>query len=146
MARFAWGFDFSQSFSYSTLRPSSESLSPHRPNSRIDGEQLPIPATQPLNYSNNSNNKPCVGKPKMIKGEREREILFRGAGGEGGDIGWMSRGWDGWMAPMKVDETQWNSMKVWASSGRLWRTGKLSVLQSMKSQSQIWLRDWMTTI
>ena len=91
MARFARGFDFSQSFFYSTLRPSSESLSPHRANNRLDGEQLQY-QPQPLNYPNNSNHKPWVGKPKMTKGEREREILFRGAGGEGGDIGWISRG------------------------------------------------------
>ena len=45
------------------------------------------------------------------------------AGGEGGD-----RGWDGWMASL----TQWTW--VWASSGRLWRTGKPGVLQSMGSQ------------
>ena len=42
------------------------------------------------------------------------------AGGEKGD-----RGWDGWMA----SPTQWTW--VWASSRRLWRTGKPSVLQSM---------------
>ena len=42
------------------------------------------------------------------------------AGGEGDD-----RGWDGWMA---------SSTWVWANSGRWWRTGKPSVLQSMGSQ------------
>ena len=35
------------------------------------------------------------------------------------------RGWDGWMASL----TQWTW--VWASSGRWWRTGKPSLLQSM---------------
>jgi len=43
--------------------------------------------------------------------------------GEGDD-----RGWDGWMA----STTQWTW--VWANSGRWWRTGKPSVLQSMGSQ------------
>ena len=38
------------------------------------------------------------------------------------------RGRDGWMASL----TKW--MWVWASSGRWWRTGKPSVLQSMGSQ------------
>ena len=45
------------------------------------------------------------------------------AGGEGDD-----RGWDGWMA----SSTQWT--RVWASSGRQWRTGKPGMLQSMGSQ------------
>ena len=45
------------------------------------------------------------------------------AGREGGD-----RGWDGWMASL----TQWTW--VWASSGRLWRTGKPGMLQSMGLQ------------
>ena len=45
------------------------------------------------------------------------------AGGEGDD-----RGWDGWMA----SSTQWR--RVWASSGRYWRTGKPGPLQSMESQ------------
>ena len=45
------------------------------------------------------------------------------AGGEGDD-----RGWDGWMASL----TQWT--RLWASSGRWWRTGKPGVLQSMGSQ------------
>ena len=42
------------------------------------------------------------------------------AGGEGGD-----RGWDGWM----TSPAQWTW--VWANSGRLWRTEKPGVLQSM---------------
>ena len=37
-------------------------------------------------------------------------------------------GWDGWMAL----PTQWT--RVWASSGKWWRTGKPGVLQSMGSQ------------
>ena len=45
------------------------------------------------------------------------------AGGEGDD-----RGWDGWMLSL----TQWTW--VGANSGRWWRTGKPSVLQSMGSQ------------
>ena len=45
------------------------------------------------------------------------------ARGEGG-----SRGWDGWMA----SPTQWTW--VWASSKRLWRTGKPGMLQSMGLQ------------
>ena len=42
------------------------------------------------------------------------------AGGAVGD-----RGWDRWMASL----TQWT--RVWANSGREWRTGKPGVLQSM---------------
>ena len=53
------------------------------------------------------------------------------AGGEGGD-----RGWDGWMASL----TQWT--RVWANSGRWWRTGKPGVLQSMGSQRVS--HDWAT--
>ena len=45
------------------------------------------------------------------------------AGGEGDD-----RGWHDWMA----SSTQWTC--AWASSGRWWRTGKSSVLQSMGLQ------------
>ena len=45
------------------------------------------------------------------------------AGEEGDDTGW-----DGWMAS-PIQRT-W----VWASSGRLWRTGKPGMLQSMGSQ------------
>ena len=45
------------------------------------------------------------------------------AEGEGGD-----RGWDGWMA----SPIQW--AWIWVSSGRWWRTGKPSVVQSMGSQ------------
>ena len=41
--------------------------------------------------------------------------------GEGDD-----RRWDGWMA----SSTQWTW--VWANSGRLWRSGKPSMLQSME--------------
>ena len=44
-------------------------------------------------------------------------------GGEGGN-----RGWDGWMASLT-----WRT-RVWANSGRWWRTGKPGVLQSMGSQ------------
>ena len=45
------------------------------------------------------------------------------AGREGGN-----RGWDGWMASL----TQWTW--VWVKSGREWKTGKLSVLQSVGLQ------------
>ena len=55
-------------------------------------------------------------------------------GGEGNDSGW-----DGWMASL----TQWTW--VWASSGRWWRTGKPSVLQSTVTRSQTRLNDWTTT-
>ena len=50
-----------------------------------------------------------------------------------------NREWDGWM----TSPIQWTW--VWANSGRWWRTGKCGVLQSMGSQSQIWLSDWTTT-
>ena len=53
------------------------------------------------------------------------------AGGEAGD-----RGWQGWMA----SSTQWT--RVWASSGREWRTGKPGVLHSMGSQRVG--HDWVT--
>ena len=53
------------------------------------------------------------------------------AGGAVGD-----RGWDGWMASL----TQWT--RVWANSGREWRTGKPGVLQSMGSQRVG--HDWVT--
>ena len=42
------------------------------------------------------------------------------AGGEGDD----NRGWDGWVASL----TEWT--RVWANSGRWWRTGKPGMLQS----------------
>ena len=51
------------------------------------------------------------------------------AGGEVGD-----RGWDGWMASL----TQWTW--VWASSRKEWRTGKPSMLQSVRSQKV--RHDW----
>ena len=44
------------------------------------------------------------------------------------------RGWAGWMA-----STQWTW--VWANSGRWWRTGKLSVLQSVGSERV--RHDWV---
>ena len=61
--------------------------------------------------------------------------FLRKAGEEGDD-----RGLDGWMA----SPTQWTW--IWANSGRLWRTGRPGVLQSMGSQSRTWLSDWTTTI
>ena len=54
------------------------------------------------------------------------------AGGEGDD-----RGWDGWMA----SATRW--IWVWASSRNWGWTGKPGVLQSMVSQSQTRLSDWI---
>ena len=62
----------------------------------------------------------------MQKANSLENILMLGkteGEGEGDD-----RGWDGWMASL----TQWTW--VWANSGRWWRTGKPSVLQSMGSQ------------
>ena len=38
-----------------------------------------------------------------------------------------------------------NGHEFWANSGKQWRTGKHGILQSMMSQSQIWLGDWETT-
>ena len=49
-----------------------------------------------------------------------------------------NREWDGWMA--SPTQCTW----VWANSGRWWRTGKPSVLQSMELQSQTQLSDWTT--
>ena len=46
------------------------------------------------------------------------------------------RGWDGWV----VSSTQWT--RVWANSGRCWRTGKPGVLQSVGSQRV--RHDWAT--
>ena len=54
-----------------------------------------------------------------------------GAGGEGDD-----RGWDGWLA----SPTRWTW--VWAGSGRQWRSGKPSMLQSLGSQGRTRLSDW----
>ena len=51
-------------------------------------------------------------------------------GGKGDNLGW-----DGWMASL----TQWTW--VWASSRSWWWLGKLSMLQSMGSESQTQLRD-----
>ena len=53
------------------------------------------------------------------------------AGGEGYD-----REWDGWM-PLP---TQWT--RIWANSGRWWRTGKPGMPQSMRSQTV--RHDWAT--
>ena len=46
------------------------------------------------------------------------------------------RGWDGWMA----SPAQWT--RVWASSGRWWRTGKPGILESIESQTVG--HDWAT--
>ena len=53
------------------------------------------------------------------------------AGGEGDD-----RGWDGWM----TSPIWWTW--VWASSESWWWTGKLGMLQSMRSHSRTRLSDW----
>ena len=47
-----------------------------------------------------------------------------------------NRGWDGWMAP----STQWT--RVWANSGREWRTRNPGMLQSLRLQSTG--RSWVT--
>ena len=54
--------------------------------------------------------------------------------GEEGD----DRGWDGWI----VSLTRWT--RLWANSGRSWRTGKPSRLQSMGSQKVG--HDWATEL
>ena len=51
-----------------------------------------------------------------------------------------NRGWDGWVA----SPTQ--RTRVWANSGRSWRTGKPGVLQSMGTKSWKWLGNWTTTM
>ena len=53
------------------------------------------------------------------------------AGGEGDD-----RGQDGWMASL----TQWTW--VWTSYGKLWRTGKPAVLQSMACKESGMTEHW----
>ena len=55
------------------------------------------------------------------------------ARGERGDTGW-----DGWMS----SPTQWT--RVWANCKRWWKTRKPDVLESMGSQNQTQLSDWMT--
>ena len=55
------------------------------------------------------------------------------AGGEGDD-----RGWDNWMASL----SRWTW--IWTSSGSLWWTGKLGMLQSMESQRVG--HDWVTEL
>ena len=49
------------------------------------------------------------------------------------------RGWDDWMASL----AQWTW--VWVSSGSWWWTGEPGMLQSMGSQSRIWVSNWTTT-
>ena len=49
---------------------------------------------------------------------------------------WDDRRWDGWMA----SPIQWTW--VWVNSRSWWWTERPGVLQSMGSQSQIWLSDW----
>ena len=56
----------------------------------------------------------------------EKTLMLEKTAGEEGD----DRGWDGWMASL----TQWTW--IWASSGRWWRTGKPSMLQSIGSRSR----------
>ena len=48
------------------------------------------------------------------------------------------RGWDGWMASL----TRWTW--VWLRSGSWWQTGKLGVLQSMRSKRVA--HDWATEL
>ena len=49
------------------------------------------------------------------------------------------RGWDDWMASL----IQWTW--VWANSGRLWRTGRPGVLQSIGHKESDRLGNWTTT-
>ena len=46
------------------------------------------------------------------------------------------RGWDGWMASL--------TQRTWLleHSRRWWKTGKIGMLQSMGSQSWMWLSNW----
>ena len=54
------------------------------------------------------------------------------ARGEGDD-----RRWDGWM----TSPTWWTWL--WVNSGSWWWTGRPGVLQSVGSQSQAWVSDWL---
>ena len=65
------------------------------------------------------------------------KILMLGKieGGEEGD----DRGWDGWM----VSLIQWT--RVWANSGRWWRTGNPGMLPFMESQSCTRMSAWTAT-
>ena len=52
-----------------------------------------------------------------------------------------SRGWDGWMA----SSTQWT--RVWANSGRQWRTGKPGCRAAVHGFAKSWTRlSYWTTI
>ena len=65
-----------------------------------------------------------VNQPKsQLIGKDTERLRTRGEGG--------NRGWDDWMASL----TQWT--RVWANSGRQWRTGKPGMLQFMGSQN-VW--------
>ena len=72
----------------------------------------------PLMWRTNSLEKPWCWERLKAEGERD------------------DRGWDHWIA----SSTQWTW--VWANSRRQWRTRKPGVLQSMGSQSWIWLSEW----
>ena len=61
--------------------------------------------------------------PEEKKANKENPRETEIAGGEAGD-----RGWDGWMASL-IQRT-W----VWANFRKEWRTGKPSMLQSLRSQ------------
>ena len=65
----------------------------------------------------------------------EKTLMLGGLriGREGDD-----RGWDGWMA----SPTRWTW--VWVNSGSWWWTGKLGVLQSVRSQKVV--QDWVTEL
>ena len=73
--------------------------------------------------------------PPDAKNPRPRCWERLKVGGEGAD-----RGWDGWMASL----IQWTW--VWVNSGSWWWIGRLGVLRSMWSQSQIRLSNWTTSV
>ena len=64
---------------------------------------------------------PAVKSPLIGKDPDAGKEWTQGREGKG-------RGWDGWMA--SLTQCTW----VWTSSGRQWRAGKPSILQSMGSQ------------
>ena len=46
---------------------------------------------------------------------------------------------------LKTAKHCWEKLKTWANSRREWRTEEPGVLQSMESQSRVWLSSWATT-
>ena len=87
-------------------------------------------------HGNSLRGKGCYGSFRLLTfllfwGECMVVLQRLKAGGDG-DV----RGWDDWM----TSPTQW--IGVWANSGRWWRTGKPSVVQSMGLQRV--RHDWVT--